>query len=65
MESKWNEQTEFGKGDKSRKLDISIFEGMLWGEYKKNFLLRGKSEEENLEAVMVALDGDVLSWFQQ
>jgi len=38
---------------------------MLWDGLQKYFLLRGTSEEENVGAVMVFLEGDVLSWFQQ
>jgi len=49
-------------------MDIPIFTGedaMGWtGKVEKYFRLRGVQEEEKMEVVMVAMEGNALSWFQ-
>lgn len=54
-------------GDKWRKLDIPVFEGedaYGWvNKLDRYFRLKGVTEEEKMQAVMVALEGEALSWF--
>ena len=55
-------------GNRWRTLEIPIFEGedpMGWlTKIERYFGLQAISEEDKLEAVMVAMDGEALGWFQ-
>jgi len=48
-------------------LDIPVFEGEdimgLIGKVEHYFCLRGVQEEERMEAFMVAMEDNALSWF--
>ncbi|RDX95039.1 hypothetical protein CR513_22489, partial [Mucuna pruriens] len=54
-----------GKEMNGGKLDIPILlKGRMDRETEEVFSTKGNSEWEKMEALMVALDGDALSWFQ-
>lgn len=61
-------QTKSSKGSEWTKVDIPIFEGedafRSIRKLVRYFWSRRIREEEKMEAVMVSLEGDALSWFQ-
>ncbi|XP_057444004.1 uncharacterized protein LOC130736175 [Lotus japonicus] len=62
-------RTEPTHTERWRKLDIPIFQGdedaYSWiQKLERYFKLKGATEEEKIQAIMVALDGKALSWYQ-
>ena len=60
---------EEGKAERWRKLEIPVYDGesdaYSWvNKLERFFQMRDILEEEKIQAVMVALDGKALSWFQ-